>query len=149
MRLQTELKSKVQLKEPTSIKIGIVVSQWYWDEITSKMLDSALKTATEHNVQTEVMKVPGSWEIMFGSKQLLMRKDIAGVVTLGALIEGDTDHDKLIAYTVASKIADLSLQYNKPVSLGVTGPKMSFRQAKKRTDKGTEAMLACLELLGK
>ncbi len=154
MRLKTEIQtksiqSKAQSKESSSIKIGIVVSQWYWNEITSKMLESALATAAEHNVQTEIMKVPGSWEIIFGTKQLLMRKDITGVVPLGAIVEGDTDHDKLIAYTVALKIADLSLEYNKPVSLGVTGPKMSFRQAVKRADKGKEAMLACLAMLGK
>ncbi len=154
MRLKTEIKTKEKiprdgLHKDQPLKIGIVVAEWYWDEITSKMLDSALTTAAEKNVQVEVVKVPGSWEIAFGTKQLLMRKDIAGVVTLGAVVEGDTDHDKLITYTVGNKIIDLSCEYNKPVTLGITGPKMSFRQAVKRVDKGKEAMLACVELLQK
>jgi 6,7-dimethyl-8-ribityllumazine synthase len=72
-------------------------------------------------------------------KKLLEDNAIDGVVTLGAVIEGDTDHDNVVANNAARKIADLSVQYGKPVGLGISGPKMSRMEAMKRIDKMSNA----------
>ncbi|MBI2665124.1 6,7-dimethyl-8-ribityllumazine synthase, partial [Candidatus Woesearchaeota archaeon] len=107
------------------MKIGIVVSEFYWEDITSKMLDAALKVAQEHKVSVEVVKVPGSFDIPLPAKKLLEKKDIDGVVTLGAVVKGDTAHDEIISNSLAKTLQELSLYYNKPVVLGVNGPKMT------------------------
>ncbi len=72
-------------------------------------------------------------------KTMLKDDAIKGVVTLGAVIEGDTDHDNIVANNAARKIIDLSLEYEKPVSLGVSGPKMSRMDAMRRIDKMAKA----------
>ena len=113
-------------------KIGIVVSDFNAD-ITHLML----KVAEEHikflgGEITKVIRVPGAFEIPLGVKSLLGQVD--GVATLGAVVEGATDHDKIIASTVAKKITDLSLECGKPVSLGVSGPKMTRADAMKRSE---------------
>ena len=56
------------------------------------------------------------------------------MVTLGAVIKGETGHDEIIAGNVARLIADLSLRFGKPVSLGVTGPSMTIEQAMERIE---------------
>ena len=57
------------------------------------------------------------------------------MVTLGAIVQGETQHDQIIAQQVAAKITDLSLQYEKPVTLGISGPGMTLNQGLARADE--------------
>jgi 6,7-dimethyl-8-ribityllumazine synthase len=65
-------------------------------------------------------------------EQLIKKKDIDAIVTLGSVIKGETAHDKLIAYTAARFITELSIKHRKPISLGIAGPGMTVTQAKNR-----------------
>jgi 6,7-dimethyl-8-ribityllumazine synthase len=67
-------------------------------------------------------------------ERLLKKKNVDAVVTLGAVIKGDTRHDDIIAENAARLIADLSLMHGKPVALGITGPGMTFDQARERAE---------------
>jgi len=112
--------------------IAIVYSN-YNSDITKKMVGNALKVAKKLNLDVkETITVPGVLEIPFVVKKLLENKNIEGIATLGAVIKGDTDHDDLVAYTAAHKLVDLSLKYNKPVSIGIIGPNASKEVAIKR-----------------
>ena len=73
--------------------------------------------------------VPGVFDIPLIVDTLLEKKDVDAVVTLGAVIKGQTKHDELIANTVAVRLTKLSLKHKKPVSLGISGPGMVKRQA--------------------
>jgi len=69
-------------------------------------------------------------------------------VTLGVVIQGDTDHDLIIVNNVSKKLMDLSLQYNKPLGFGIIGPRVTWQQAKKRaTEYSKRAIKAALEML--
>ena len=125
------------------MKLGLVVSETYWDEITSKMLELAKETAAEH--ETLVIKVPGSFDIPLAVKKLLPQVD--GVITLGAVVKGKTDHDSMISYCVGKALIDLSLQFNKPVVCGINGPKMTREQAIARIDRAEKVTLACIEMV--
>ena len=81
-----------------------------------------------------VCYVPGSFDMPLMIGELLKKKDVDAVVTLGAVIKGETGHDEIIAGNVARLIADLSLRSGKPVSLGVTGPSMTIEQAMERIE---------------
>jgi 6,7-dimethyl-8-ribityllumazine synthase len=74
-------------------------------------------------------KVPGVFDMPLVIDTLLQKKDIDAVVTLGAIIKGQTKHDEVIANVTAARISKLSIKYQKPVSLGISGPGMSERQA--------------------
>ncbi len=102
-------------------------------EITSKMLDLAIEKANvlKMNVKYTV-KVPGVFDMPLLIDTLLQRKDVNAVVTLGAVIKGQTKHDELISHVTAKAIVDLSIKHQKPVTLGITGPGMSDRQAHQR-----------------
>ena len=119
-------------------KLGLVVSQFNY-EITSKMSKKAQQRAKEINTKIiKIIEVPGAFEVPFAVKKLLEDKNIEGVVTLGAIIKGGTDHDQVIAHAIAKKLLDLSIEYGKPVSLGISGPNITWKKAEERIDEYAE-----------
>jgi 6,7-dimethyl-8-ribityllumazine synthase len=73
--------------------------------------------------------VPGAYDMPIIVDSLLKKKNIDGVVTLGAIIKGQTKHDEVISHSAAKSLTDLSIKYQKPVSLGISGPGMQERHA--------------------
>ena len=78
--------------------------------------------------------VPGCYDMPLIINELLKRRDVDAVITLGAIIKGETKHDELIANSVAKSFIDLSLKYRKPVILGIGGPDMTVQQARDRVE---------------
>ena len=111
------------------IQIGAVVAEFNYD-ITMMMLERAKEHAQFLGAEiTNIVKVPGVFDMGLAIKKLLEKKSIHGVVALGAVIEGETEHDDIVIQHAARKIADLSIEYGKPVGLGISGPGMSRLQA--------------------
>ena len=134
-----------------NLKLGIVAAEFNY-EITYAMVELAKEHAKFLGVDVEeVVKVPGVFDMPLAVKMLLERCDIDCVVTLGAVIEGQTEHDELVAGHATRKIADHAVEYNKPVGLGISGPGMSRLDAHKRIDyakKAVEAAVKMCEVLG-
>lgn len=129
------------------MKIGIVVSEYNYD-ITMMMLRRAQEHAGFMNLEiSHVLKVPGTFDIPLGVKKMLERKDVDGVVTLGAVIKGETDHDQVIMQNAARKIEDLSVEYSKPVALGVSGPNQTRLQAQARIEMAKDAVESVAKML--
>ncbi len=100
------------------------------EEVTSRMLDVAKEKAEKMKLKIKyICNVPGAYDMPIIVDTLLQKKDIDGVITLGAIIKGQTKHDEVIANTAAKALTELSLKYQKPVSLGITGPGMQERHA--------------------
>ena len=116
-------------------KLGMVVSLFNY-EITGEMRKRAIERAKELGARiVKTIEVPGSFEIPLAVKELLDDKEIDGVVTIGTIIKGGTDHDTVVAHSVARKLLDLSCEYNKPVSLGISGPNITWQQSEKRIEE--------------
>ncbi|MBS3113969.1 6,7-dimethyl-8-ribityllumazine synthase [Candidatus Woesearchaeota archaeon] len=116
-------------------KLGMVVSLFNY-EITGEMSKKAQERVKELGAKIiKIIEVPGSFEIPLAVKELLKDKNIEGVVTIGTIIKGGTDHDTVVAHSVARKLLDLSVQYSKPVSLGISGPNITWQQSEKRIDE--------------
>ena len=129
------------------IKLGFVISEFSRD-ITYMME----KLAEEHAefLDAEVtykIVVPGTFDMPLAIKKLLEREDVDAVVTIGCVIEGDTKHDEIVVHNAARKIADLSLEYNKPVTLGISGPGMTRLQAEVRIDYGKKAVESAVKMV--
>ncbi len=128
------------------MKIGIVVSEFNYD-ITMMMLERAKAHAEFLDAKvTKVIKVPGVYDMPLAIKHLLKDKKIDGVAALGAVIEGQTEHDDLVISHAARKITDLALEFDKPVGLGITGPGMNRLQAQSRIDRARSAIEAVVKL---
>lgn len=116
------------------IRVAIVVSEFN-SEITFQMLDMAINHTQRLKVELRyVCYVPGSFDMPLMIEELLKREDIDAAITIGAIIKGETRHDNIVAENAARLIADLSLKYTKPVSLGISGPDMTIEQAKERIE---------------
>ncbi|MEM3142671.1 MAG: 6,7-dimethyl-8-ribityllumazine synthase [Zestosphaera sp.] len=99
------------------------------------MLQKALEHAEFLGAQVGyVVKVPGSFEIPLAVKELLKKNEVDAVVTLGAIIQGETKHDEVVAQQSSRKILDLSIEYGKPVTLGIIGPGATRMQALERVE---------------
>lgn len=111
------------------MKIAVVVSEFN-QEVTSRMLSIAEEKAKLLKLKiTYVCQVPGAYDMPIIVDALLQKKDVDGVVTLGAIIKGQTKHDEIIAHSTARTLTQLSLKHQKPVSLGISGPGMQERHA--------------------
>ena len=100
------------------------------EEVTSRMLLVAQEKAEKMKLKIKhICNVPGAYDMPIIVDALLQKKDIDGVITLGAIIKGQTKHDEVIANSTAQALTNLSLKYQKPVSLGITGPGMQERHA--------------------
>lgn len=131
------------------MNIGIVASEFNYD-ITYSMVELAKEHAEFLGVKvTDVVKVPGSFDIPLAVDALLQKKEIGGVVTLGSVIEGETKHDEIVIQHASRKIADLSLEYKKPVSLGISGPGLSRLEAHERIEYAKRAVDAVVKMAKK
>ncbi|HSF28613.1 MAG TPA: 6,7-dimethyl-8-ribityllumazine synthase [Nitrosopumilaceae archaeon] len=134
------------------MNIAIVTAEFN-QEVTSKMLDVALEKARNLKLNIKfTCKVPGIFDMPIIIDTLLQKKEIDAVVTLGAVIKGETKHDELIANAVAKSLTELSIKYRKPVTLGITGPGMTERQAQARikpvAERAVEALVKIANQLG-
>jgi len=111
------------------LNIAIVVSEFN-EEVTSRMLEVAKEKADLMKLKISyISMVPGAYDMPIIVDSLLNKKDIDAVVTLGAIIKGQTKHDEVISHAAAKALTELSLKHQKPVSLGITGPGMQERHA--------------------
>lgn len=128
-------------------RIGLVAAEFNFD-VTSMMIQRAKAEADFLGVKiTEEFFVPGVYDIPLAVKNLIQRDNIDAVITIGAVIKGETDHDQVIMAQAARKITDLSLEYNKPVGLGISGPGETQLQAMDRIEMGRDALVAVVKML--
>lgn len=127
--------------------IGIVASRFN-KEMTSKMLSRARSAAEKAGCQVRVIEVPGAFDIPLAAKKLLMDKGIDAVAAIGAVVKGETSHDEVVVNEAARKISDLSLEFRKPVTLGIIGHGASESAAGQRAEEYAErAVKAAISMI--
>ena len=135
------------------MNIAIVISDFN-SEVTSKMLEVAIEKAKTLKMNVKyTCRTPGVFDMPLVIDTLLKKDEVDAVVTLGAIIKGHTKHDELIANSTTRALVELSIKYRKPVTLGISGPGMSDRQAHQRirpvAERAVEAVLKIREELRK
>ena len=111
------------------------------------MLELAKAEAMNRGCEiTKVVAVPGVFDMPLVIKKLLKSGKFDAIVTLGAVIEGATDHDQIVAQHASRKIADLALEYDTPVALGITGPGMTRLDAHRRVKNAKSAVEAAIKM---
>ncbi|ADC66555.1 6,7-dimethyl-8-ribityllumazine synthase [Ferroglobus placidus DSM 10642] len=129
------------------IKLGLVVSEFNRD-ITYMMEILAKEHAEFLGAEiSEIIRVPGAFDIPIAVKKMLEKGNVDAVVAIGCVIEGETEHDEVVAQHAARKIMDLSIEYGKPVTLGISGPGMGRLAAHERVDYAKRAVEAAVKLV--
>ncbi|MBN1554565.1 MAG: 6,7-dimethyl-8-ribityllumazine synthase [Phycisphaerae bacterium] len=141
-----------QLIAPAGAKFALLVSRFN-EFITSKLLGGAIDALTRHGVSEddiEVVWAPGSFEIPVVAARLAQSGRYAGVVCLGAVIRGGTDHYQYVAAEVSKGISVVALRSGVPCIMGVltcdTLEQAVDRAGAKSGNKGAEAATAALEM---
>lgn len=129
------------------IKLGFVVSEFNRD-ITYMMEIEGKEHATFLGAEVALtIYVPGTYDIPIAVKKILLEGKVDAVVTIGAVIEGATQHDEIVVQHAARKIMDLGLEHGKPVTLGISGPGMTRLEAHERVDYAKRAVESAVKLV--
>jgi 6,7-dimethyl-8-ribityllumazine synthase len=102
-------------------RFAIVVSRFN-ESITSRLLEGAISTLAAHGVGDEridVAWVPGAFEIPTVAGELAASGRYVAVICLGAVIRGETTHDRHINRAVSNTLAEIGVHYGLPVLFGV------------------------------
>ncbi len=141
-----------KIPDASDMKFGIVVSEWNI-EITSSLLDGALKTLALYGVKEkniEVRWVPGTFELTLGGQFFAEYRDVDAVLCLGCVIQGETRHFDFICQGVSYGITDLNLNNNIPFIFGVLTTENQQqaidRSGGKHGNKGDEAAVTAIKM---
>ncbi|MEY7847984.1 6,7-dimethyl-8-ribityllumazine synthase [Natrarchaeobius sp. A-rgal3] len=127
--------------------LGLVVAQFN-RPITEQMEQEALEAAHAAGAEvSETVHVPGVYDAPLAADRLARLPEIDAVAVVGSVITGDTDHDQVITDAAAQRLADVSLERDTPVTLGVTGPGMSAAEARERVENAAKAVDGALDLV--
>lgn len=144
---------KAKLIDLKSKKIAIVVSKFN-DLIVKQLLAGAQESLEMHGIDTgniDIIWVPGALEIPMVAKKIAQDQKYDGIVTLGAVIKGDTAHYDLVINGVANGVSQISLSTDVPIVFGVlttdTLEQEQQRSGAKSGNKGAEVALSLLELI--
>lgn len=133
--------------EGKGIRIAIAASEYNYD-VTLLMLERAKEEVDFLGATLgPVLKTPGVFDLPLAAKALFGRSDVDALVALGAVIEGETQHDEVVMNQAARKLADLSVEYGKPVGLGISGPGETRLQAQDRIENAAHAVRAAVKMV--
>lgn len=132
-------------------RFGIVVSEWN-GTITENLHQGALATLMDHGVLDKNIiswQVPGSYELIYGSKKMQGQK-VDAVIAIGCVIQGETKHFDFVCEAVSHGIKDLNVLHDVPVIFCVltdnTMQQSIDRSGGKHGNKGVEAAVAAIKM---
>lgn len=133
------------------LRVAIAVSR-YNETITRGLLEGARAALVECGVPADaidVAHVPGALELAVAARELALSGRYDAVVTLGAVIRGETDHYTYVCAETARGCAAVALQTGVPVGFGVLTCE-TLAQARDRAstpakNKGAEAARSAVE----
>ncbi len=140
------------IPDASGMRFGLVVSEWNPD-ITQNLHDGAVATLQEHGALIEnitSIKVPGSFELIYGCKHLLSNNKLDAVIAIGNVIRGETEHFTFVCEGVTQGIVDLNLTFDTPTIFCVltdnTKQQSLERSGGKHGNKGIECAVAAIKM---
>ncbi len=111
--------------DASGLRIAVVVARFN-DLVTGKLLSGCLDCLSRHGIdvgensaQLDLAWVPGSFEIPLLAKRLASSGRYDVVITLGAVIRGDTPHFDVVVSEVSKGVAAVARESGVPVIFGV------------------------------
>ncbi|APD48085.1 6,7-dimethyl-8-ribityllumazine synthase [Synechococcus sp. CS-602] len=111
--------------EVSDLQIAVVVGRFN-DLVTGKLLSACLDALSRHGIdvtpsssQLDLAWVPGSFEIPLVAQRLAATGRYQVLITLGAVIRGDTPHFDYVCAEVSKGVASVARDTGVPVIFGV------------------------------
>lgn len=103
------------------MRFAIVVSEWN-SKITLALMQGAVDTLMANGARKDdiqVRTVPGSFELIYGSAQMVKSGQVDAVIAIGCVIRGDTPHFDYICQGTTQGLSELNVRYDVPVIYGL------------------------------
>ena len=141
-----------KIPDASNMCFGIVVAEWN-PEITGALLKGTVSTLERHGAIDEnihVKTVPGSFELVYGARQMVLNGGYDAVIILGSVIRGETPHFDYICEGVTYAIAHLNATQDTPVIYGLLTTD-NLEQAQARSggslgNKGDECAIDAIKM---
>jgi len=142
---------KSTIPNAKNFRFGIVVSEWN-DKITEGLYKGAHEALIDCGASKDNIirwNVPGSFELIYGSKKM-QQQNVDAVIAIGSVIQGETKHFDFVCEGVSQGIKDLNVLHDIPVIFCVLTDN-TMQQAIERSggihgNKGTEAAIAAIKM---
>jgi 6,7-dimethyl-8-ribityllumazine synthase len=135
------------------LRVAIVASRWN-DFVVSRLIGGAIDALERlggSNDAITIIRVPGSFELPIAAKRAAISDEYDAIICLGVVIRGETSHNEYIAAEAIKGIAQVSLETNLPIALGVvTADNLEQaidRAGAKSGNKGFDAAMTAVELV--
>lgn len=132
-------------------RFGIVISRFN-EGVTSRLLDGAKMALKDQQISdVPVFWVPGAYEIPLVCKKMALTSRYNAIITLGAVIRGETGHYEYVCGPVAHGISQVAVETGVPILFGVLTTddeeQALARSKPDQTNKGYEAVLGAIEMV--
>ncbi|GIJ95250.1 6,7-dimethyl-8-ribityllumazine synthase [Capnocytophaga stomatis] len=134
-------------------RFGIVTSEWN-EQVTFGLKKGAIETLKDCGAEDENIicwEVPGSFELIHGSKKMIDTQNVDAVIAIGCVIQGETRHFDFVCQGVTQGIAHLNATKDTPVIFCVltdNNLQQSLdRSGGKHGNKGVEAAIAAIKMV--
>lgn len=134
-------------------RFGIVTSEWN-GQVTFGLKKGAIETLKDCGAEDENIicwEVPGSFELIHGSKKMIDTQNVDAVIAIGCVIQGETRHFDFVCQGVTQGIAHLNATKDTPVIFCVltdNNLQQSLdRSGGKHGNKGVEAAIAAIKMV--
>jgi len=111
--------------DASTLKVGIVIARFN-DLITNKLLGGCLDCLKRHGLDTsdtgsnvDIVWVPGSFELPIAANALVKKSNFDVIITLGAVIKGETSHYDVVINEASKGISKVSHENGVPIIFGV------------------------------
>ena len=135
------------------IQIGIIASQ-YNDYIVSRLLSGAEEALLEKGIgsdQIDLVRVPGAFEIPVAVRAMAETGKYDAIITLGAVIRGETPHFDYICTECSRGINEIAIEFSLPVVFGVltvdSSEQAMDRSGSEESNKGAEAADTAVDMI--
>ena len=132
---------------------GIVYTSWNAD-VVQDLLNEAKKELLNQGVDEKniaIREVPGAFELPLATQFLAEEKEISAVISLGAIIRGDTPHFDFISSSCIEGLQNVALKTSVPVICGVlttnTVEQALERSEPSKMNKGKEFALSAMSMV--
>jgi len=123
------------------------------DFVVEPLIRGALDALKRHGAtekQIEIVRVPGAFDIPLIARKLALSRRYDALITLGAVVRGQTPHFDYVAGECASGISRIALESGVPIAFGVlttdTMEQAVDRAGGKAGNKGADAALVAIEM---
>lgn len=127
----------------------LIVASRFNQLVVNQLVNGAMEALTRHGISeanVDIIRVPGAFEVPQAAQKALKTGRFVGLIALGAVIRGDTDHYDHIAHSATQGLNRIALDLGYPVAHGVltcnTTEQALDRSGLKAGNKGYDAALA-------